>query len=338
MSAAEERLEALNEWLRQRGIGADWLHDEADDDLQEKRWPRLCKGADIYPAVLKAGELVPVGPRGLTEMRNLGANLGTSTISLGYQILMPGERTRAHRNAKNETRFVLEAPQGAVFIAEGEAFPMEEGDLIVSPTWTAHDHHNGGDRPAIWLDGLDTGLMRFGVDVNERYPEEAPYQIVDRPADFAARAHRHMRPDRLETAYRLPPMRYPWKETEAQLRALADGMSDWDPWDGVYLRYANPVDGGATVQTMSCAVQLLPPNLVTRRHRHNCTTIYHAFRGRGVIEFEEERLEWEEGDLFSVPPWTWHRHENRAADDAILFSLSDWPAMASVGFYREERD
>jgi gentisate 1,2-dioxygenase len=215
---------------------------------------------------------------------------------------------------------------------------MEEGDLVVSPTWTDHDHYNAGDRPAIWLDGLDMGLMRLGVDVNERYPEDTPYQTVDRPADFSAHVYGQVRPAGVETEYRLPPMRYPWKATEARLRALADGMSEWDPWDGVYLQYTNPIDGGPTVQTMSCAVQLLPAKLTTRRHRHNCTTLYYAFRGHGVVEVEEERLPWEEGDLFSVPPWTWHRHDNPSAEEAILFSLSDWPAMAAIGLYREEHD
>ena len=41
-------------------------------------------------------------------------------------------------------------------------------------------------------------------------------------------------------------------------------------------------------------------------------------------------------DLVTVPPWTWHRHENRASEDAILYSVDDWPAMAKMGFYRTE--
>ena len=87
---------------------------------------------------------------------------------------------------------------------------------------------------------------------------------------------------------------------------------------------------------MSCDVQLLPPKLVTKRHRHNSTSIYYAFRGEGVTEVEGERLEWAQGDLFSVPPWTWHHHANLLADDAILYSVSDWPAMAALGFYQGE--
>jgi len=58
--------------------------------------------------------------------------------------------------------------------------------------------------------------------------------------------------------------------------------------------------------------------------------------GEGEAVVEGERLEWAEGDLFSVPSWTWHQHENRSAEDAILYLVSDWPAMQALGFYAEE--
>jgi gentisate 1,2-dioxygenase len=51
---------------------------------------------------------------------------------------------------------------------------------------------------------------------------------------------------------------------------------------------------------------------------------------------EGERMEWHKGDLFAIPPWTWHVHENASRDDTILFSIDDWPAMKSLGFYRAE--
>jgi gentisate 1,2-dioxygenase len=142
----------------------------------------------------------------------------------------------------------------------------------------------------------------------------------------------------MKREYTLPPMRYPWKDTCATLLAVKEAETEYDPYDGIRLVYSNPVDRGPAVSTMSCEIQLLPGKLVTRAHRHNCTTIYYAFRGEGVIDVEGERLEWAQGDLFSVPAWTWHHHENRLAEDAILYSLSDWPAMAAVGFYQEEQE
>ena len=71
-------------------------------------------------------------------------------------------------------------------------------------------------------------------------------------------------------------------------------------------------------------------------HRHNYTTLYHAFQGSGATEIEGERYEWTQGDVFVVPPWAWHSHTNRSGDDAILYSINDRPASAALGLHREE--
>src|SRR3546814_9646588 len=37
---------------------------------------------------------------------------------------------------------------------------MEEGDFIITPSWTWHDHGNDSDRPMVWMDGLDIPLIQ----------------------------------------------------------------------------------------------------------------------------------------------------------------------------------
>ncbi len=49
-------------------------------------------------------------------------------------------------------------------------------------------------------------------------------------------------------------------------------------------------------------------------------------------------FEWETGDCFVVPLWRFHRHENIDGDEAVLFVMSDKPAMDALGFYREETE
>src|SRR5947208_331037 len=50
---------------------------------------------------------------------------------------------------------------GGYTVVEGERVPMFPGDLVLTPNWTWHDHANDTDRPMIWLDGLDTPLVRM---------------------------------------------------------------------------------------------------------------------------------------------------------------------------------
>jgi gentisate 1,2-dioxygenase len=47
---------------------------------------------------------------------------------------------------------------------------------------------------------------------------------------------------------------------------------------------------------------------------------------------------WEKSDLFVVPSWQWHSHENATDEDAILFSISDRPSTEALGLYREEAE
>jgi gentisate 1,2-dioxygenase len=285
----------------------------------------------IYKGLMQSGKIVTVGPEGMTGMRSVtGIEARNFPIWMNAQILMPGERTQAHRNLRNETRLVCEAPPEALFVCEFESFPMERGDVVTNPAWTFHDHWNPGSKPALWIDGYDNGYNR-GVNINERLPKDAPYQEIKRPAG----ARGHARPISAEASFPLPPMRYPWAETQAALDALREAGAG-DPYEGIQIMLVNPVDGGPTLPTIAWHAQLLPARRSTLAHRHNSTTFYFAFEGRGAVVIEEERLDYQRGDIFAVPAWKWHRHENSTDGDTILFSIDDWPAMKKLGFYMEE--
>jgi gentisate 1,2-dioxygenase len=289
----------------------------------------------IYKGLMQSGEIVTVGPNGMTGMRSVtGIEARNFPIWMNAQILMPGERTQAHRNLRNETRLVCEAPPGALFVCEYESYPMERGDIVTNPAWTFHDHWNQGTKPAIWVDGYDNGYNR-GVNINERLPNDAPYQEIKKPGGYGPRTRGHARLLSGEPAFPIPPTRYPWAETQAALTALREA-GEGDPYDGILIMLASPVDGGPTLPTIAWQVQLLSARQKTLAHRHNSTTFYFAFEGEGVIVIEGERLEWHKGDIFAVPAWKWHHHENSANGDSILFSIDDWPAMKKLGFYMKE--
>ncbi|HET7007598.1 MAG TPA: hypothetical protein VFK65_18980, partial [Candidatus Binatia bacterium] len=80
----------------------------------------------IYRGLQRSGEIVTVGPDGMTGMRSVvGIEAKNFPIWMNAQILMPGERTQCHRNLRSETRLVCEAPKDAMFVCEYEAYPME---------------------------------------------------------------------------------------------------------------------------------------------------------------------------------------------------------------------
>src|SRR6266705_2972073 len=106
----------------------------------------------IYNGLMQSGKIVTIGSDGMTGMRSVtGIEARGWPIWMNVQILMPGERTQAHRNMRSETRLVCQAPEEAVFVCDYEAYPMKRGDVIISPSWTFHDHWNEGSEPALFV-------------------------------------------------------------------------------------------------------------------------------------------------------------------------------------------
>ncbi len=303
----------------------------------EPEAPYLWKWHSVRSALMKAKDAIglEMAERRAIRLINPHApvNSTSRTLQFTFSIVNPGEVARAHRHNMAAIRFVVEG-HGAYTVVEGERFPMEEGDLILTPNWTWHDHFNGSDAPIIWLDGLDGPLIQ-SLNALFFQPYSAEKQPVKHRDGESMDRYGFARSPALAREGRWGlPFRYRWQDAERALKAT--GASERDPCDGALLRYVNPVTGGFTLATMSCEVQALSAGERTMAHRHTSTALYHVFRGRGRTAVGEGWLEWETGDSFVIPLWQWHRHENTHASDAVLFSLNDRPVMESLGLYREE--
>ncbi|MBM4298176.1 MAG: cupin domain-containing protein [Deltaproteobacteria bacterium] len=299
--------------------------------------PCLWKWADVYESLVRAGEVISLenSQRRVVRLVNPGLDqrnaFATHTIQVSFQYVKPGENARAHRHTPAALRFVVQGG-GAYTTVNGQQCMMEPGDLILTPNMTWHDHSNDGSAPVIWLDGLDFPLVTALQQVmQERYTERR--QAIEKNSEAVmsslGSSIRHGLP--LSDFFH-----YKWRDSEPALRALAKSPSTRDRFDGYLLEYRNPVTGGPTMTTIQCAVQLLPAKESTEAHRHTSTVMYHVFRGKGTSEIGEQKFDWQQGDTFVVPLWHAHRHVNSSSDDAILFSMSDAPALRALELYREE--
>jgi gentisate 1,2-dioxygenase len=287
--------------------------------------------------LLKASETIGIEEAERRAIRLVNPHLPGKTTShslqVTFSIVNPGEVARAHRHNMAAIRFVVQG-KGAYTAVDGEKFFMEEGDLILTPNWTWHDHHNESEDPIIWLDGLDGPLIQ---SLNVLFFEESatPEQAITRMTGESLSRMGFARSTKKDESHgRGVPFRYGWKETYAALKALRE--SDRDPYDGRLLRYINPATGQYTYPTMSCEVQLLNSKERTETHRHTSTAIYHVCKGQGRTRVGERYLEWQKGDSLVIPLWQWHAHENLGHDEAVLFSINDRPIMESLHLYREE--
>jgi len=331
---ALQNIEQLDSWLKERNLNGHWRGMEGRPP--EAR-PFLWKWADIYEGLMAATELVAMDQTGrrTIQLRNpTTPDRMSNTIHMSIQCVMPGEIAEAHNHNAAAVRFIVQGDENAATVVNGEPLPMGTGDFITTPSLSWHDHFNHSDHPVIWLDGLDVRLTSIGKMIGKKFDKES--QDLLKPAGYSAKTLGHAKPSWAKAETQPPPFRYTWEETKATIEAIKASEIDADPYNGIRLTYTNPMTGGATLPTFACEIQALTPGLKTKAHRHISTTIYYCFQGKGATTVDGERLEWEKGDIFVVPPWLGHYHENLAAGDSVLYSMNDYPALQALGLYQEE--
>lgn len=300
--------------------------------------PHVWKWADVRDRLVEACSVLP---ESFTARRNLSfmnpaLDRGTThTITMGMQMLNPGEIAWAHRHTMAALRFVVQGGPGLVTVVDGEPCPMEDYDLVLTPRWTWHDHENMTGEHPIWLDVLDLGLvLGLNVPFYEPYGEDRQPQRPHTGEYLQARGGL-VRPAWERRKEEHLPFRYPWREVEARLGEMADLAGS--PYDGVILEYVNPMTGGPTLPTMSCCIQRLAPGQETSPHRHTSSAVYFVVRGDGAVVVDGQELEWSAHDAFVIPNWSRHHFVNRSpTDEVILFSVNDIPALSALGLYFEE--
>ncbi|MHB1986794.1 MAG: cupin domain-containing protein [Acidimicrobiales bacterium] len=318
--------------------------------------PHVWRWSDARQLLFDALELVSLeqADRRAFILSNPGVfpkHFTTNMLYVAYQIVGPGESAAVHRHTPSASRFVIEG-SGGFTVIEGEKCVMNRGDLIITPQGTWHDHGNDGEEPALWVDVLDLplvdhlGAVFFEFDYEEEDPatgerKQQKLQTVTEPGDHSENLYgaSGLLPA-YETGVRgkgngTSKFVYRWADTLAALKRLGD--YEGSPYDGVIMRYADPMTGGPTTDTMDFTVQQLRPGESTRSHRHTSSTVYCCLEGSGRSEVGGMVLEWGRNDTFVVPSWAWHRHMNSSSDTpAILYAVTDAPVAQRLALYREE--
>lgn len=306
--------------------------------------PAIWRFADVRPHLMEAGQLISAeeAVRRVLVLENPGirGQAGiTSSLYAGLQLILPGEIAPSHRHTQSALRFVVEG-RGAYTAVDGERTTMQPGDFIITPSWTWHDHGNpheaDGGEPVIWLDGLDIPTVRFfDAGFAENYPEAT--QPLSRPEGSAlAQFGANMLPIRHKAMSQTSPIfSYPYARTREALDTLLR-QDEIDAWDGVKLRYINPVTGGWAMPTIGTFMQMLPRGFSGKTYRTTDATVFSVVEGKGRVNIGDQTFQFEPKDTFVVPSWA--PVSLHANDECVLFSYSDRPIHEALGLLRESRE
>lgn len=295
---------------------------------------------EVRPRIMESGRLITAeqAERRVLILENPGmpgeAKI-TDVLYAGLQLILPGEIAPAHRHTQSALRFILEG-DGAFTAVDGEKTIMREGDFVITPSWTWHDHGNESDEPMIWLDGLDIPLVQtLNASFFEKYPE--PTFPQNRPAgDALARFGSGLLPiDHSDASKTSPVINYPYERTRDALEQMRKA-GQWDSCHGLKFKYVNPVTGDHAMPTMATCMQLLPSGFETAPYRSTDATVYAVIEGEGDSAIGAANLQWKKRDVFVAPSWNVVTH--RSKTDAFIFSFSNRPVQEKLGLFREQRD
>jgi gentisate 1,2-dioxygenase len=273
--------------------------------------PALWKYEELRLFLMESGELITAreAERRVLMLENpgfRGASRIAQSVYAGLQLVLPGEFTTSHRHMASAVRFIIEG-EGAYTAVDGERANMHPGDLILTPSWTFHDHGNPGDSPVIWLDGLDIPIVNsFDSSFAEQLPDEATQDAVFSSA---------------------PAFAFPYAPAREALRKKC-----LHPSHGAKIEYLKP-DGASVTPTLGAFLQWLPAGIKRAPYRSTDSTVYCVVEGYGSSRIGERTFEWEPRDIFVAP--SWHSVSHHAAEDSVLFSFSDRPAQKALGLWRE---
>ncbi|WP_439361572.1 cupin domain-containing protein [Bradyrhizobium sp. DASA03007] len=313
-----------------------------------KAVPHIWKWSRLLPLAQRSGELVPVGRGG--ERRAIGlANPGlggrayiSPTLWAAIQYLGPRETAPEHRHAQNAFRFVVDG-EGVWTVVNGDPVRMSRGDLLLTPGWHFHGHHNDTDASMAWIDGLDipfsyqndVGFFEFGSD-----------RVTDYATPRLSRGERlwsypGLRPlSQLKDTVSSPLSAYRWESTD---RALAEQLLLEDEGQPATveqghaaIRYINPTTGGDVMPTIRAEFHRIRAGTSTAPRREVGSSVFQVFEGSGTVSLNGTTTKLEKGDLFVVPSWVGWTLEAETQFD--LFRFSDAPIMERLHFARTQID
>lgn len=270
----------------------------------------------------------------LENPRLRGRSMATNSLYAGIQMILPGETAPNHRHTASALRLILSGTGGFTTV-NGEKVMMAKGDFIVTPSDVFHDHGAEGNDPVMWLDGLDVPIVQL-LNAGFSADGTSERQNLTRPAgDSVARYASGLAPAGYVPSGPISPVfHYPYARAKAALDQLAKA-DDWDPAEGLKMRYTDPTTGRSPIASMAAFLQLLPAGFRGRAYRETDAAVACVVEGALRVTISGETMEVREGDVFVLPGWAWRSFESES--DCVLFSFSDRPLQEMLGFWKAEK-
>ncbi len=169
---------------------------------------------------------------------------------------------------------------------DGDAVAMRRGDLLLTPSWHFHEHHNTTDKPMAWIDGLDIPLVS---QLDAGFFEFGPDQLGSTATPERSRnerlwGHPGLRPVAAGDQPNSPLMAYRWDAgLSAQLDLEEEGhVATVEPGHAA-VRFTNPTTGKDALRTIRIEMHRYRAGTETAGVRVVGSAVWQVFEGSGVV-------------------------------------------------------
>jgi gentisate 1,2-dioxygenase len=318
----------FHEEMERLGVSALWEQDAHGNRRAAPERAKLWRWSDMVPLIdhaVRAASMADTERRVLTLHTAHVPSLPTLTGAL--QILLPGEKAPPHRHSMNALRFVMEG-SGATTFVDGKPCAMEEGDMVLTPGWTWHEHRHDGARRMVWFDCLDVPLHLY---LNTTAFEPGPPKNLAPIRTDGEFASAGMVPGSAADVKPYSPIfRYAWSEAR---QALARMPPETD--GSRLLHYVNPLNGGPVMSLLDCYLLEVPSARETASRWSTASTLCVVAEGEGSSRIGDDSFEWKRNDVFTVPRKTWSCHMAKS-EGTKLFVATDRIVLEKLGLLQEQ--
>jgi len=130
----------------------------------------------------------------------------------------------------------------------------------------------------------------------------------------------------------LRPAIWRWKDVYQKLMESMEEHSYEPGRGGVSLLHKDVGDLNGVSPTLNVVVQILEPGVHNKPHRHTNMALFLVLQGIGYSIIDNQKFEWEKGDMVMAPAWSEHEHCNTSdTESAILVTFQDVPLVNGLG-------
>ena len=287
--------------------------------------PLLEEAAATVPAELAERRVLVLENPGLR-----GSSGVTQSLYAGLQIVRPGEVAPPHRHSQAALRFCLES-EGAYTMVDDRKIEMSPFDLVLTPSFSWHEHGNIGASDAVWLDGLDIPIVRFfAVEFAEHGPSVTANAKPDPRSRVLARAHRPLDADSAPLAFHRGGgvVHYPYSEWRRSLSELLDGAEG----NTVAMEFSDPTTGGPVLRTIAAFARIVKSQATVAPRKSTESQVFVVVEGAGTLTIDDQAVELAPRTVAVSPPWAQIKIET--TEQTVLFSFSDRAAQRALGLWR----